>query len=788
MRKLKKQITRTTSVRPAMPVDGVSIGMPREQWLAQQEKARISKPRPVIGSIGILVTVAVTLALALFVQPGSARAFELLTQNNWTGGVGTDPGAHEYAAATNMNTDTPGQLKIDTTNGTYANWCNTGAGECDADWGFRQPLYLHNQGGTTLNDTIIVQKIPYNPSMNSDYSDLRFVSEDGVTPFDYVLVNATPESVLAYIKIPLINAYDSGNVFMYYGNATATSLSDRGAVFSYHDDFDLGLCGNGTISCGADTWAAVQDGEARYIIESANISAYFNTNNDRSVDRAYQLEIKFDLSNYSCDQQLNGGVGPNLNDDVIGVGTGTSQYVRCDDSGKYWSPLAGVQNPVGSHNDTADTVRIRDDQWVIVQFINLASGGTMLQYSSDGGANFTEPNYYVRDTEVFEPTSMFIGNGGSDSFDFRLKNIFGYPYDPAVRTALGGEQVAGGYTGELESAVYDLGSNNTTFGALNVATTWYSSTGNYAVYVRGGVNAPSDAIYEYCGALTGGPLSESSCIPDNARYIQYKIVMNDSSTNYLEINEVSMEYDTDEVPPTQVANLQMFDNVRNESIADGAWTNINPAISWDASTDSGLGMLGYCFYLGTDQSADLTTTAGIITASSIVDTNGACAFAASTGVSTDLDSLSHSAFNNGETYYFKISAIDVVGNVSTPTTVSFKYDAESPYIGTSFNLPPIFNSKAFTVTWLTLGALIDNHSGVAGFKYCVTNMTIGFSGCNPGDPNWYGAAHTSGNIWDTSDVVPFSDGAITMSPDDFDRIDNSGMGFAGVNMISIKAN
>ena len=51
----------------------------------------------------------------------------------------------------------------------------------------------------------------------------------------------------------------------------------------------------------------------------------------------------------------------------------------------------------------------------------------------------------------------------------------------------------------------------------------------------------------------------------------------------------------------------------------------SPYFAWDPATDSESGILGYCLYLGTDNSADPVTTDGIL-GTSPVTTGSNCQF------------------------------------------------------------------------------------------------------------------------------------------------------------------
>ncbi len=735
-----------------------------------------------VGVLGILATASLVVVISLFAHPGSARAFSDLTQDDWTGGMGTNPTNHEYASATGLHTDVSGKLTLDTSGGTYTNWCNTGGGECDSNWHFRSPITVKNPS-VSYSDYVLKLAVLHNGQMNADFSDIRFTSQDGSTSLPYSILTATESQAVVYVKIGSLLADSTETVYMYYGNASATSLSSESDVFTFRDSFDEGNPTAGFIGVSPE-WLNVADGVATWAQNSEHVEVVIPSQG-RSESHAYQVDFRMDLSTFDCNTDVGnvGGIYIYSNDSDSTV-TSFAAGGRCDDSGKYWTPMNAIHHPAQSQTyyDNAHEVRVRDQQWVTVRITTLASGD-MVEYSLDGGATFSEPTFYERGSSTETIERLWLGNG---SVNWSFKNLVGYDSDPAVQHAIGQEEILGGYTGSLESAVFDLGDSRTVFGNVNITT---NDLGDAILYVRGGENSPSDADYEYCGYLHGGtPLSSGQCASAGDRYIQYKLVMTSDSNADLEVYNVSLQYIVDTTSPADVTGLSMERVQGGDAISDGQWINVAPYVSWSASSDDvgGSGVVGYCAYLGTDNTADLSTTAGLITATGI-DVNSHCAYA-TTDTHLDLATVAHDQLQSGQTYYVKVQAIDQVGNLSaTASVVSFKYDDAAPQIYTNFNIPAIVNSKTFSITWLTLGQLFDADSGVAGFKYCVTSVAIGFSGCNNDDNNWYGLNHGSGKLSDTSDVVPFSDGAITTTPADFDRMDDSSYGFGGVTLIAIRA-
>ncbi|OQB06737.1 MAG: Fibronectin type III domain protein [bacterium ADurb.Bin212] len=72
-----------------------------------------------------------------------------------------------------------------------------------------------------------------------DGDDVRFTATDGTTLLDYWVEKYLPESQNAvfWVKAPLVQANSVIDIYMYYGNADATSASNGDNTFVFFDDF-----------------------------------------------------------------------------------------------------------------------------------------------------------------------------------------------------------------------------------------------------------------------------------------------------------------------------------------------------------------------------------------------------------------------------------------------------------------------------------------------------------------------------------------------------------------------
>jgi hypothetical protein len=329
--------------------------------------------------------------------------------------------------------------------------------------------------------------------------------------------------------------------------------------------------------------------------------------------------------------------------------------------------------------------------------------------------------------------------------------------------------------GSLQSAIFDL-----SFGG-DWDTLVFNKTGNATVKVRTGnaANMSDATAFSSCTAITSGTdLTGQSCVDDNDRYVQYQVALTAISGNTPVFDDLTIQYDPyDNVAPDTNASAISMSKVNGGiSVASNGWTNgASPYFAWTAGTDNGggSGLLGYCMYLGTDNSADPTTTKGMLGTSPVNDST--CPFIVpSNNLDLATAGLIQTALTTSNApYYLSIKALDIAGNVYNGSSEQFHFRFDNtPPTNPGFLTTPsqYISNKSTIMTWPTSGggAATDANSGVAGLQY-----QIGSSG-------WYGDDHTgSGGIDDLLD----NDGSYTTTapdPPDEDNLDE------GVNTVYLR--
>ncbi|MHA2066432.1 MAG: DUF2341 domain-containing protein, partial [Candidatus Thorarchaeota archaeon] len=95
---------------------------------------------------------------------------------------------------------------------------------------------VSNYGGSDTGNNV------HTPGCKSDFGDIRFTSDDGVTKLDYWLEYVDDEGGGQYTATFWVEVMDSldynQTIYIYYGNSGASSISDGDATFLFFDAFD----------------------------------------------------------------------------------------------------------------------------------------------------------------------------------------------------------------------------------------------------------------------------------------------------------------------------------------------------------------------------------------------------------------------------------------------------------------------------------------------------------------------------------------------------------------------
>jgi hypothetical protein len=116
-----------------------------------------------------------------------------------------------------------------------------------SQWKYRRAITINNTSNSNnLTDyqvliTLDTQSLISAGKMRSDCGDIRFINSDGQTLLNYWLESGcNTASTKIWVKVPSIPASSTKTIYVYYGNPSATSLSNGTATFDFFDDFEDG--------------------------------------------------------------------------------------------------------------------------------------------------------------------------------------------------------------------------------------------------------------------------------------------------------------------------------------------------------------------------------------------------------------------------------------------------------------------------------------------------------------------------------------------------------------------
>lgn len=112
---------------------------------------------------------------------------------------------------------------------------------------------LWNTTGTDSGENVYL-----GANVTPDFRDIRFTTTDN-TPHSYWIEETGPTYAIFWVKIPAIPTTGS-QVYLYYGNPSASSLSDGDATFLFFDDFNDN-------SLNPSKWTVVSGGGSATVLE-----------------------------------------------------------------------------------------------------------------------------------------------------------------------------------------------------------------------------------------------------------------------------------------------------------------------------------------------------------------------------------------------------------------------------------------------------------------------------------------------------------------------------------------
>ena len=290
----------------------------------------------------------------------------------------------------------------------------------------------------------------------------------------------------------------------------------------------------------------------------------------------------------------------------------------------------------------------------------------------------------------------------------------------------------------------------------------YSSGSRWQYYTGGAWTNATDATQTNTAAqLTQAAIQ---ALPVTSQKISVKAVMGFGGADTPSIASIAVGLTTDTAAPTTNATaLAMTRSNGGTAMTSNAWTNnIAPYFSWTAGADNagGVGLKGYCLYIGTDAAGDPATSKGLLGTSPVSTSGSTCQFIV-TGTSIDLATASYRGgtwLSSASTpYYVNVKAIDNAENIFAGSSVQFQFrfdntvPTNTSYISCASG--SFSNVADMNFSWPTTGsaASSDANGGLLGWQYQI-NSTSG---------TWLGT--TTEAILGVNNYIPASESSRTLT-------------------------
>jgi len=272
-------------------------------------------------------------------------------------------------------------------------------------WNYRKKITLSNSGGSALTDYQV--KFTVNRSTGTDsgfttyvgtkcdstYKDIRFTKSDGTTLLNYWIESSNSSTATIWVKVDSIPASGTADIFLYYGNSSATAVSNGVNTFITFDDFEDGTITNwsatglasytetgGQLVLEANTYTYATPPSA-YMARSINLSDGFVAEAScnyvgRSSDLCQIYLYLTDGTNYLLSGVIDSGEGFNPRWDTainssINAGTAgskpasgsfTTKIIR-DESNNVSLYVDGVQRLTGTQSSTYTSLRLTNSRY-----------------------------------------------------------------------------------------------------------------------------------------------------------------------------------------------------------------------------------------------------------------------------------------------------------------------------------------------------------------------------------------------------------------------------------------
>ncbi len=309
-----------------------------------------------ILAIALLASsVGVTQSSFVDYESSTGNAFQAWASTQW---VQTTKAEFEAGVLNQVDTSSsPGDVKLGTT---YSLLEPTTSIDSEGSWYFtswsrRAPVTIDNSG-SALTDYQIKVNVTYDTDMQPDFDDIRFVDFDDSTELSHWRESYTAStSAIFWVKVPSVPSGDK-TIYMYYGNAAASSASDGNATFVFFDDFEehnSGADPDGWTDQGTENfYVALHDSEKWFQVNTWNDWRNGSTASSMANigDAVWSARVYYHQEGTNCW----GGIGVHIGNGDIGriVVIRDGGWYRANEpdwsSASEWQSNADIHFPIGT--------------------------------------------------------------------------------------------------------------------------------------------------------------------------------------------------------------------------------------------------------------------------------------------------------------------------------------------------------------------------------------------------------------------------------------------------------
>ncbi len=299
-------------------------------------------------------------------------------------------------------------------------------------WQYRQAIVISNPSTANLTDYQIKLNVTYETGMNADFSDLRFTDSAG-NSIPYWIQNYSASSwALVWVKVPTISASSNTTIYMYFGNSTATSESNKTAVLDEWEGFNGASAYSITVVGGVATYSF---STARYV--EGNASLEYTETSTTAGDTVKVRSGTISNENYEGDLWFNLNLSTSYQANAVKFWFSGNDTVAFgyDNPGSTSAPVIDFYNTAGQIGNCSLPSDLTLDVWYREHF--TYDGATWNVSLYDASGNYIASclfNYAL----TINQTGINIATGAGQNGNIFVDNFMLYKYsDVSLSIAFG---------------------------------------------------------------------------------------------------------------------------------------------------------------------------------------------------------------------------------------------------------------------------------------------------------------------------------------------------------------